>query len=197
MHAGLLLSTHSRHFKNFSSLGTGLANVRMRNVKETRVPRARKDQLIVKEVRGDVLVYDLKTYKAHCLNDTAARVWRSCDGRRTVAEIAQRLERDLKSPVDCRVVWLALDQLDKFNLLKSSTPKPIGMPQISRRTLIRSGLAAAVLLPLIVTISAPTALAAGSPITKATCQSRLQSGADGGGGNPCSDVPGQTCQAAS
>lgn len=166
----------------------------MKNAKGTRVPRARNDQLIVKEVRDDVLVYDLKTYKAHCLNDTVARVWRSCDGRRTVADIAQRLEKDLKSPVHAEVIWLALDQLEKFNLLTSHTPKPKGMPQISRRALIRAGISGAVLLPLIVTISAPTALAAGSPITQATCTSRHNNDPGGCGGNPCSDVPNTTCK---
>ena len=167
----------------------------MKNGRGTRVPRARRDQLIVKEVRDDVLVYDVKNYKAHCLNNTAARVWRNCDGRRTVAEIARRLERDLESPVDDRVVWLALDQLEKFNLLKSHTPKPKGMPQISRRALIRRGVTAAVLLPLIVTISAPTAFAASSPIIQSVCQSRHNSDPGGCGGNPCSDVPGTTCKA--
>jgi len=167
----------------------------MKNATGTKAPRARKDQLIVKEVRDDLLVYDLKTYKAHCLNDTAARVWRSCDGRRTVADIAQRLQRDLKSPVKDQIVWLALDQLEKFNLLTSRTPKPKGMPQVSRRTLIRTGATAAILLPLIVTISAPTALAAGTAITEAVCRSRFPTDVGGCGGNPCSDKPPKTCLA--
>ena len=165
----------------------------MINGRATRVPRARKDQLIVKEVRDDVLVYDLKNYKAHCLNDTAARVWRSCDGRRTVRDIAQRLERELKSPINEKVVWLALDQLEKFNLLTGHTPRPKGMPQISRRALIRRGVTAAVLLPLIVAISAPTALAAGTAITQLVCRAQKNNVGGGCSGAPCSNVLG-TCR---
>src|SRR5712691_10609850 len=117
----------------------------MKNGKAKSVPRARKDQLIVKEVRGDLLVYDLKTYKAHCLNDTATRVWRSCDGRRTVGDIARLLGRDLETAVDEQVIWLAVQQLEKFNLLTNRTPKPKEMSQVSRRDLIRAGISAAVL----------------------------------------------------
>ncbi len=165
----------------------------MKKGRATKPPRARKDQLIVKEVQDDVLVYDLKNYKAHCLNDTAARVWRSCDGRRTVRDIAQRLEKELKSPVNEKVVWLALDQLEKFNLLTGNTLKPKGMLQVSRRALIFRGVTAAVLLPLIVTISAPTAFAAGTAITRAVCRTRRNNVGGGCGGTPCSDVPGKSC----
>ena len=45
-------------------------------------PVARTESLIVKEVDGETLVYDLTTDKAHCLNDTATRVWKNCDGRK-------------------------------------------------------------------------------------------------------------------
>jgi hypothetical protein len=167
----------------------------MKNGKGASVPRAREDEIIVKEMGDEVLVYDLKDHRAHCLNETAARVWRSCDGRKTVAEIARRLESALETPVDDRIVWLALDQLEKFNLLKPHMPKRNRRPQVSRRALILRGVTAAVLLPLIVTISAPTAFAASSPIAQAACTARHNNDPGGCGGNPCSDVSGTTCQA--
>ncbi len=43
-------------------------------------PLARKADLVTKEVADEVLVYDLKSHKAHCLNQTAALVWKYCDG---------------------------------------------------------------------------------------------------------------------
>ena len=52
------------------------------------LPRARQASLIIKEVDDETLIYDLETDKAHCLNSTASRVWKSCDGRTSVAEIA-------------------------------------------------------------------------------------------------------------
>jgi len=48
----------------------------MNNHHPAQLPLARKDQLIVKEVDDEVLVYDLKTDQAHCLNKTAALVWK-------------------------------------------------------------------------------------------------------------------------
>ena len=55
------------------------------------LPRARTDGLVINELTDEVLVYDLKRDKAHCLNAAAASVWKQCDGRTTVAEIARRL----------------------------------------------------------------------------------------------------------
>jgi hypothetical protein len=50
-------------------------------------PKARGEGIVVREVAGEALVYDLDTHKATCLNETAARVRKLCDGRRTVADI--------------------------------------------------------------------------------------------------------------
>jgi len=165
----------------------------MKETKGTKVPKARKDQLIVKEVKGEVLVYDLKSNKALCLNDTAARVWKNCDGRNNVSDIAKRLETDLKTPVDDRVVWLALDQLEKSNLMHGLVTRPNGFSRMSRRDLIRTGVVAAMAVPLVMAISAPNAQAQGSPITDAVCTARHQSDPGGCGGNPCAPPVGAKC----
>ena len=47
---------------------------------------ARQNGLVVQEMPGEVLVYDLDSNKAHCLNESAATVWRSCDGNNSVAD---------------------------------------------------------------------------------------------------------------
>ena len=39
-------------------------------------PVARKSGLVVQEMPDEVLVYDLNSNKAHCLNQTAASVWK-------------------------------------------------------------------------------------------------------------------------
>ena len=51
-------------------------NHRAKNVK----PLARKEGLVIQELPVEVLVYDLDRDKAHCLNETAAMVWRKCNG---------------------------------------------------------------------------------------------------------------------
>jgi len=122
-------------------------------------PRARKEGLLVQELPDEVLVYDLERHKAHCLNPTAALVWKHCDGRTTVSEMVRLLEKSLETSVDEDVVWCALNQLEKDHLLGDKVAWPVGMERISRRTLIRRVGMAAVLLPLITTIAAPTAQA--------------------------------------
>ena len=127
-----------------------------------RFPRARKDQLIVKEVDGEVLVYDLRSDKAHCLNSTAGLVWKQCDGKRGVAEIAKSLGDETQTVVDDRIVLLALDQFEKFHLLEDVPVKPAYLAGMKRRELVRRIGIGALALPLIISITAPTALAQAS-----------------------------------
>ncbi len=128
------------------------------------LPLARKDSLIVKEVDNETLVYDLETDQAHCLNDTAARVWKSCDGQTSVNEISSRLSDGLNSSVDENVVWLALDQLEKFKLLSHTPAKPAHLSGISRRQAVRAFGLAAIMLPVVTSLVVPTAMAQGSPV---------------------------------
>jgi hypothetical protein len=124
--------------------------------KEQVVPLARMDKLIVQELPDELLIYDLERHKAHCLNRASAIVWRHCDGKTTVAEMARLLERELATQVNTDVVWLALGQLRRFHLLEAET-KPIEMWKVSRRDLVRKYLPAALALPVILSIPSPTA----------------------------------------
>lgn len=62
------------------------------------IPVARKDRLVIEEVPGETLIYDLETHKAHSLNLTAALVWKHCDGEQTVEQVAFRMEEELGMP---------------------------------------------------------------------------------------------------
>jgi hypothetical protein len=129
-----------------------------------RTPKARKNGLVVRQLADEVLVYDLATHQAHCLNQAAARVWEHCDGRKSVAEIARLLSSRSKAPFTEEVVWLALNQLERFSLLEERFELPQGAANISRRELGRKlGLASAASLPFILSIVAPLAA------TAATC----------------------------
>jgi hypothetical protein len=139
-------------------------------------PTARKEGLIVEQLPDEVLVYDLDDDRAHCLNQTAAFVWQSCDGRTTTAQIANLLGEKLSTRVDENVVWLALDQLDRNNLLTNrpvAPPPPSGM---NRRDMVRAlGLAALVAVPVVTSIVAPTpAQAATCLATGQTCSTSAQ-----------------------
>ncbi|HKS27534.1 MAG TPA: hypothetical protein VJS44_06925 [Pyrinomonadaceae bacterium] len=123
-------------------------------------PRARSKGLVIKKLLGEVLVYDLESDKAHCLNTQAALVWNHCNGRRTVKEIALSLER-AGEPFTEEMVWLALGELERFSLLKEPVALPRDVSGLSRRELVkRLGLAGAVSLPVILSIVAPEAASA-------------------------------------
>jgi hypothetical protein len=137
--------------------------------------------LIIEELDDEVLVYDLKRDRASCLNRTAALVWRNCDGRSSVKRIARRLEADLQATVSEELVWLALKQLSRHDLLEGETVLPPHHLSLSRRALMRrAGAAAMVAIPLITSLIAPTpalagtCLPTGSPCsTSAECCSGL------------------------
>ena len=52
------------------------------------MPKAKTERLIVREIDSETLVYDRGRNAASCLNESAARVWRECDGETSVDEIA-------------------------------------------------------------------------------------------------------------
>jgi hypothetical protein len=121
------------------------------------LPAARTDKLTVQELADETLDFDHETGKAHCLNRTAGLVWKHCDGRTSPAELARRLG------VPEAAVELALEQLQRRRLLQVSFEKPREEGGRSRRDALRKLVRAAVLLPAIMTITAPVALAQASP----------------------------------
>lgn len=118
-------------------------------------PTARKDGLVVQEMPDEVLVYDLSTNKAHCLNQTAAFVWKSCNGKNSVSEIKELVEKNFGSPVTEDFIWLAIDQLNKDNLLQEKINTKF--EGVSRRDVIKKiGLASVIALPIVASLAVPT-----------------------------------------
>ncbi len=143
-------------------------------------PKARSTELVVHDMSGETLVYDLKTSKAHCLNETSALVWNSCNGSRSIGDIALLLESKLGPPVDEDIVLLAVKQLGDKDLLASRFEYDLPMP--SRRALIRKiGLASAVVIPVVASMVAPLAVMAsscvcvnpGSCLSQTSCPSQV------------------------
>ncbi|HKS27445.1 MAG TPA: PqqD family protein [Pyrinomonadaceae bacterium] len=149
------------------------------------IPAARRDELVIQEVEGETLVYDLKSHKAHCLNETAAMVWKHCDGERTASEVALLLEQEMGTPVSAEVVRLAVEQLEKRSLLEESFEPAFGSRRISRRELARTlGVVTTLTLPFIASIKTQAAIQV--------------AGSCGGTGAPCGAglpacCPGRAC----
>jgi hypothetical protein len=124
-----------------------------------RAPKARRSQLVIKELASETLVYDERNHQAHCLNQTAAFVWKHCDGRRSLPALARMLEKETNVSVPEHTVRLAIKQLEESHLLEASRSKPI-WAGLSRREMVRTIGITAVALPIVTSIVAPTAASA-------------------------------------
>ena len=161
-------------------------------------PLSRKENIVVQQVTGEVLIYDLKTNKAFCLNETSALVWESCDGKTRVPEIASKISKKLKKPVSEDLIRLALGQLNRDHLLENADGLGNQFAGLSRREVIRRvGFASAIALPSISSLVAPEAVTAQSG---SACFALLASCANAGEccSGACNSVRGNlTCCAGS
>lgn len=145
-------------------------------MKKTQIPVARKEGLVIQEMPDELLVYDLDTNKAHCLNQTASTVWKACNGKNSISDLAQMFGNNGNSSGGEELVWLAIDQLQKNDLLEKEYN--LDFNGRSRRDLIKKiGLASVIALPVVASLTAPTsALAANSCLCSggapATCASQ-------------------------
>ncbi|HLO00647.1 MAG TPA: PqqD family protein [Pyrinomonadaceae bacterium] len=146
----------------------------MKRTTPPQLPRMREDALVIDELPDEVLVYDVNQHRAHCLNQSAALVWRACDGNRTPSEIANMVSAELATPFSESLVRLALGQLEKASLLEEAQSVSPQYLVLSRRRMVRHfGLVAAVVVPAVISIVVPT------PAQAATCTPS---------GQPCNPV---------
>lgn len=142
--------------------------------KHDTLPRARSAELVVQELPDETLIYDPASHKAHCLNLTASLVWKHCDGLTTFDQLDDVLLRETACRPNSDIALLALRQLESAGLLEHDAATSIRASYPARRDVLkRLGLigAAAVALPTVISVVAPT------PVQAATC---LPSG------SPCS-----------
>ncbi len=122
-------------------------------------PIARVNDLVIQKLKDECLVYDLKINKAYCLNGTSAHIFQLCNGGNSVTEISKKLSTKLGKSVSEDIVWLAVNQFGQDNLLDN----PYEFEGMSRREIIkRVGFTSALALPIISSVSAPTAIHAQS-----------------------------------
>lgn len=134
----------------------------------SQLPIARKEGLVIQEMPEEILVYDLETNKAHCLNQTAAFVWEACDGINSATDIARLFGEFSGNTVSEDLVWLAIDQLNEKNLLEKEMT--VNFQGQTRREIIKKiGLATIIALPIVSSLVAPMAASAGSACIPNSC----------------------------
>ena len=122
-----------------------------------KLPVARTTEIVVQELGKEILIYDLNTHKAYNLNETSSTVYKACDGKTTFDELR------VKAKFTDDIIFLALDELKKENLLDKDKSYNSPFVGISRREAIRRvGLASMIALPVISSLIAPTAAMAQS-----------------------------------
>ena len=122
----------------------------------------KKDGLIVEQVNGEFVLYDVSSNVAAALNASAAAVLDLCDGTRDVDTIVVALA-NTDTPLDADEVMLALSELVGIGVVEHLPARPVP----SRREMLKKmGTAAAVVaaLPWVESIVAPTIAAAASGI---------------------------------
>lgn len=124
----------------------------------TNKPMSRHSDILVQNLEEELLIYDLLINKAYCLNQTSALVFQLSNGAKTVSEISELMSQKLGVLVGEDLVWLALQALEKENLLENSEELTDVLASLSRRKMIkRVGLASMAALPIIASVVAPTA----------------------------------------
>ena len=128
-----------------------------------RLPKARTLEIVERDLEDELLIYDLTTHRACTLNATSKIVFRACGERKTFDELKA------KHRFTDELIYFALDQLKKQNLLAGDAyVSPFA--NLNRRDVIRKvGLVCAVALPVISSLTAPQAFHAASS-SIAACQ---------------------------
>jgi hypothetical protein len=141
-------------------------------------PLARTADLLTEEVDDELIVYDERHDLACRLNRTAALVWRGCDGEHTVADLIEVLAEEVGELADEDLVMVTLDHLAEQALIESGYEvRDANASRLSRRRFIRrvgAVGAAAMALPLVQSIVAPTPAAAQSGDMYDNSDSRLK-----------------------
>ena len=159
-----------------------------------RLPFPRVQDLVVRELAGELVVYDSARHRAFCLNPTVASIWKSCEGGASPAQARLRLEGELGRSVPDDVVSLGLDQLRSAGLLDDSSSDTTRHPS-RREVLRRVGAAGAALLPVVASLAVPPAVAAASCGCNAKTGTNACNSAHCSVGARCGKTCTKTCRA--
>lgn len=120
-------------------------------------PKAATKEFVVQETGDELLVYNLPENRAICLNQTAALVWKNCNGKNDIGKIMENVEKTLKSPISEDLILFALNQLKDEGLILNGQSIPNGFDGLSRREIVKKvGFGSLVALPIVSALIAPT-----------------------------------------
>ena len=128
-------------------------------------PLARRSDLFAENLPEEVVLYDKTNNKVHCLNKVAAAVWESCDGTRTVDDLAQIVEARFGAGSDRKLVLQALEELEEAGLLESGSVTVSDTVLTSRREAVGKLVMAGSALVATIVASAPAAHASHHALT--------------------------------
>lgn len=126
-------------------------------------PIARSEDVVIKKIDDELLIYDLKVNKAFCLNEIAVLVWQGCNGKNSVGKIQELAAKKLNKEIEEDLVWLTLEQLNREQLIENTTKVNEYFQEITRREIIKKvGFGSLVALPIVSSVVAPPAVHAQS-----------------------------------
>jgi hypothetical protein len=118
-----------------------------------------RNQLLVRKVGDEVIIYDRNTQKAHCLTNIAASVWQLWGAQKSVHEICVALEQP-----DEQKIWAILSELRSAGLLINPITRTADDNRLSRRELVKkAGVGIALAAPFLTSIIVPPPASAASP----------------------------------
>jgi len=126
-------------------------------------PLSRRNGILRENLPEEVVLYDKTRDQVHCLNKTAATVWESSDGARTIDDLVRIVEEKTGTSADCDMVLQALAKLEEAGLMEagSSSVSRVGLP--SRREAVGKIAMAGSALVATVVAAAPQAHASLQP----------------------------------
>jgi hypothetical protein len=125
-----------------------------------KLPFARTTDIVIQTSGKELLIYDLIKHKAFNLNETSAIVYQACDGKTSFSQLMS------KTKFSEEIIFLALDELRKENLIEANSSYTSPFAGMTRREVIRKvGFASMIALPVISSLIAPTAAHAQSAAT--------------------------------
>jgi hypothetical protein len=132
-----------------------------------KLPLARSNNVVVQKMGKEILIYDMNTHKAYNLNETSTVIYNACDGVTSFDTL--KSEHDFTD----NLIFLALDELKKENLIEEDKSFSSPFAGISRREAIKKvGLSSMIALPLIASVIVPTAANAQSGVACTSTQFR-------------------------
>jgi Coenzyme PQQ synthesis protein D (PqqD) len=117
-----------------------------------------RDGLTIREIGEELVVYDARHRRAHCVNKMAAPILQACDGTRTVDQIAVLLSDELGIDERTELVSATLQELSQADLLTAAITPP-GDLNRSRRNLLHKAAVIGFTFPVIESIIAQSAKA--------------------------------------